>query len=77
MKSNSLNKLMKLIINKTHIKSPIQPLLVLVLTTFSCVGLAQKFKIDKNTYFQLEEDVKQIMTCLLYTSDAADDVSTV
>ncbi len=62
MKSNSLNKLMKLIINKIAPNSSVQLLTVLVLTTFSGVGFTKKFKIDKNTYFKLEQDVSEIMS---------------
>ena len=62
MKSNSLNKLMKLIINKLRLNNSIQLLIVLILTTFTCVGFAAKYKIDKNTYFELEQDVTQIMS---------------
>ncbi len=62
MKSNSLNKLMKLIINKIVPNSSVQLLTVLVLTTFSGVGFTKKFKIDKNTYFKLEQDVSEIMS---------------
>lgn len=62
MKSNSLNKLMKQIINNLTTNNSLLLLIVLILTTFSGVGLAQKYKIDKNTYYKLEEDVKQIMS---------------
>ena len=62
MKSTSLNKLMKLIVIKTNLKHTIKPSILLFLTAFSCVGLTAKYKIDKNTYFKLEADVKQIMS---------------
>ena len=53
---------MKLIINKIAPNSSVQLLTVLVLTTFSGVGFTKKFKIDKNTYFKLEQDVSEIMS---------------
>lgn len=61
MKSNSLNKLMKPFINRFSINSTITVLVVLLLTLISSSGLSKKFKVDKNTYFELEAAVNEIM----------------
>ena len=69
MKSNSLNKLMKLNITSFPLKSGQSWVIVLLLTLLTACGSPGVTKIDEDSYYQLEQDVNAILNSAV--ADAA------